>query len=91
MRRASLALAVGAVLALGCGYRFTAAGSPLPNGIREVRVPVFQNHTGEPGLELVYTQALREQAGRAGTAGASRLGSYRRLAAALRRNDPWEA
>lgn len=29
--------------------------------------------------------------GLAGTAGASRLASYRRLAAALRRNDPWEA
>lgn len=31
------------------------------------------------------------EAGGAGTAGPSRLGSYRRLAAALRRNDPWEA
>jgi len=29
--------------------------------------------------------------GRAGTAGPSRLASYRRLAEALRRNDPWEA
>ncbi|MDO5662470.1 MAG: ribosome small subunit-dependent GTPase A [Brachybacterium sp.] len=28
--------------------------------------------------------------GRAGTAGTSRLGSYRRLAEALRRNDPWD-
>lgn len=31
------------------------------------------------------------EAGAAGTAGASRLASYRRLAEALRRNDPWEA
>lgn len=30
------------------------------------------------------------EAGRAGTAGASRLASYRRLAEALRRNDPWD-
>lgn len=31
------------------------------------------------------------EGGAAGTAGVSRLASYRRLAAALRRNDPWEA
>jgi hypothetical protein len=67
-----------------CGYRFTAGGAPLPEGIREVYAPVFVNRTGsnpilrlgetyraanEPGVEAVFTQAFREQLLRAGVAG----------------------
>jgi hypothetical protein len=67
-----------------CGYRFTAGGAPLPEGIREVYAPVFINRTGsnpitrlgetyrsadEPGVEVILTQAFREQLVRAGVAG----------------------
>lgn len=52
-----------------CGYRFTAPGGALPEGIRAVRAPVFDNRTGEPTAEIFFTQAFREQLTRAGTLG----------------------
>ena len=68
----------------GCGYRFTAGGAPLPEGIQKVYAPMFINHTGsnpisrlgetyraanEPGVETIFTQAFREVLQRAGVAG----------------------
>lgn len=54
-----------------CGYRFSAGGGSLPQGIREVYVPIFANKTAEPGLETLFTQAMREQLVRSGIAGTS--------------------
>ena len=54
----------------GCGYRFTAAGAPLPENIRSVSAPIMANRTGEPAFEVVVTQALRDQLVRAGVLGA---------------------
>src|SRR5207249_4460973 len=56
------------LLATGCGYRF-AAGAPLPEGVHEVYAPVFDNKTAEPGLEVVFTQAFREELVRYGVSG----------------------
>lgn len=67
MVRALLALVV--VVLAACGYRFTAPGGPLPQGIRAVQAPVFANPTPEPGAEVFFTQALREQLLRSGTLG----------------------
>lgn len=67
---AALAGLVAAVLA-GCGYRFTAPGGPLPQGLKAVRAPLFENATQEPGAEVLFTQALREQLERSGTLGDS--------------------
>ena len=64
MRRAILLLMLA-----GCGYRFTAPGGDLPEGIRAVRAPVFENKTAEPTAEIFFTQAFREQLTRAGTLG----------------------
>lgn len=64
MRRAGAALA--ALLASACGYRFTAGGAPLPEGVRSVCAPVMANRTADPGLEATFTQALRERLLRAG-------------------------
>src|SRR5690606_39275628 len=50
----------------GCGYRFVAPNSQLPQGIREVRAPMFANPTADPSAELLFTQALRDQLQRAG-------------------------
>lgn len=58
-------------LLVGCGYRFTSGGAALPEGIRQVYAPVFVNKTPEPGLEAIFTQAMREQLVRAGVAGDS--------------------
>ena len=57
------------LLAAACGYRFTAPSSALPEGIQKVRVPVFVNATSEPGVEALFTQALRDQLLRAGRLG----------------------
>src|SRR4051812_21843806 len=60
-------LVVAVVLVLsGCGYRFVAGPATLPENIRVVNAPVFRNHTSEPGLQAVFTQALRSQLTRAG-------------------------
>ena len=68
MSRVSIA-ALGLLWAASCGYRFRAGGSPLPEGIRAVYAPVFSNRTAEPGLEVIFTQAFREQLARAGVQG----------------------
>ncbi len=58
------------VLLLGaCGYHFTAGGPSLAGGTRPVFVPVVVNKTSEAGLEVVFTEALREQLGRVGVLG----------------------
>lgn len=71
MVRASggVAAAVLGLLTVGCGYRFVAAQPLLPESIRAVSVPMLQNRTYEPGLEAIFTQALREQLGRLGVLG----------------------
>lgn len=68
MRRLFLAALI-LLAATGCGYRFTAGGAPLPEGIRAVHVPVFTNRTAESGVEAIFTEVLREQCIRAGVLG----------------------
>ena len=63
---------VGWVLLLtgfGCGYRFTSRGAGLPEGVHTVCAPVFRNDTPEPGLELLFTRAFRQELVRAGVLG----------------------
>ena len=62
--------AVALVLAFcACGYRFAAPGGALPEGVRSVQAPVFDNRTGEPAAEILFTQAFRDQLTRAGNLG----------------------
>jgi hypothetical protein len=58
------------LLSCACGYRFAAPGGALPEGVRSVQAPVFDNRTAEPAAEVLFTQALREQLARAGVLGA---------------------
>lgn len=60
---------VAALAVCSCGYRFTAGGSPLPEGIHSVCAPLLANKTAEPGLEAVFTEALRERLERSGVLG----------------------
>lgn len=64
--RLSLALVL---LLSACGYRFTAPNSSLPAGLTSVQVPMFENKTADPSIELVFTQAARDQLHRAGRLG----------------------
>jgi Lipopolysaccharide-assembly len=64
--------AVGWVLllsGLGCGYRFTSRSVGLPEGVHSVCAPVFRNDTPEPGLEVLFTEAFRQELVRAGRLG----------------------
>jgi hypothetical protein len=56
------------VVLAGCGYRFAVGPGALPEGLTEVRAPIFVNRTAEPGLEVAFTQALRQHLTRAGVA-----------------------
>lgn len=60
----------------GCGYRFT-TGHALAGGARAAYVPVFVNRTAEPTLEVVFTQALREQLAHEGLAAQDAMASVR--------------
>jgi hypothetical protein len=54
------------VSAVGCGYRFVPRGSELPEGVKSVCAPVFVNETPEPALEVLFTEAFRQELVRAG-------------------------
>jgi hypothetical protein len=62
------ALGLGVFLC-ACGYAFTAGGPAMAGGARPVFVPTLVNKTSEAGLEVVFTEALREQLGRVGILG----------------------
>ncbi|MEW6431643.1 MAG: LPS assembly lipoprotein LptE [Myxococcota bacterium] len=55
------------LLVTGCGYRFVVPNAPP--GLASVAVPVFQNHTTEPQVDVLCTQSLREHYQRAGVLG----------------------
>ncbi len=55
------------VLLSGCGYRFAVPNAPA--GLASVAVPVFRNHSSEPQVDALCTQALRELYHRAGALG----------------------
>jgi outer membrane lipopolysaccharide assembly protein LptE/RlpB len=44
----------------GCGYALVGKGSALPPGVKTVSIPTFQNKSGEPGLDLIVTSAVRD-------------------------------
>ena len=45
----------------GCGYRLGGFGEGMPSGIRTVAVPIFANHSQEPRIENLFTEAFRDQ------------------------------
>ena len=57
------------MLFCACGYTFTAGGPTIAGGTHPISVPVMLNKTSEAGLEVVFTEALREQLGRVGVLG----------------------
>jgi hypothetical protein len=69
MARFCAAVAAVLVAGLGCGYRFVPRDTTLPEGVRAVCAPVFVNETPEPGLETLFTRAMRQELVRVGTLG----------------------
>lgn len=59
--RKLLPLAAAAAFLGGCGYALVGKGSALPPDIRSVSIPLFENRTGEPELDIVFTRVLRDE------------------------------
>ena len=64
-------LTVLGLLLASCGYRFTAAGGPLPGGVKSIDVPVLKNQTTEPGVEGLLTGEIRHRLDQLGYGGSS--------------------
>jgi hypothetical protein len=60
----NLAVAVSALLALclGCGV-YTFSNTALPGHIKTIRIPLFTNETGQPGIADEVTGQLTRQVG----------------------------
>jgi len=57
-----LLAAAGILLSLAsCGYRFAGQGTRLPDPIKTIAIPIFENNTSEPNLEIPVTQAVVEK------------------------------
>jgi hypothetical protein len=52
-----------------CGYAFSAGGPSLSGGVHPIFVPTVVNKTAEAGLEVTFTEALRNQLGKTGLLG----------------------
>ena len=45
----------------GCAYRWGSSDRTLPGGYRQVHIPIFKNYTPEPGIEVDFTNAIRQE------------------------------
>ena len=59
-------LMLTAITAVGCGYRFTGAGS-LPGGVTRVFVSLYENRTSESGVETCFTDDMTYEFMRSGS------------------------
>jgi outer membrane lipopolysaccharide assembly protein LptE/RlpB len=61
-----IALTASVLFPVSCGYHRVRPGDNLPDEVRAVSVPVFRNDTFESGIEVLFTDAFREQLIRSG-------------------------
>lgn len=45
----------------GCGYALVGRGTSLPPDVKSVSIQTFANKSGEPGLDIIVTGALRDE------------------------------
>lgn len=50
-----------AVLTGGCGYALAGRGNNLPSHIRSIGVPLFENQSTTPDVDIVLTEAVRQE------------------------------
>jgi hypothetical protein len=50
----------------GCGYRLSGQPGAIPDSLRQIAVPMFKNATPVPGLERLFTAAVRQRLQRDG-------------------------
>ncbi len=56
-----LGLFLSASLFTACAYHWGNSDRTLPGGYRQVHIPVFKNYTSEPGIEVDFTDAIRQE------------------------------
>lgn len=61
MTKKTFFILLAASLLSSCGYQFQGGGSKLPKDIQTVAVPPVKNDTSLLGLELKFTEQLRER------------------------------
>lgn len=61
-----LLLALSVSLPSGCGYQFQGSGSVLPPDVKVVAIPLVENSTTTPGIDVEFTEALRSRFDRYG-------------------------
>ena len=49
------------LLLVGCGYQLTGSKTHLPPGVTSIAIPTFANQTFEPGIEILFTQAILKE------------------------------
>ena len=68
MRRAPwVAAALVAILAAGCGYRLSGAGTNVPPEASTISIELFRNRSREKGLEVDLQRSIKEEFRRRGT------------------------
>ncbi len=50
----------------GCAYKLSSQVDALPNNVRRVHMPVFNNKSTEPGVEVFFTESLKTEAIKSG-------------------------
>ncbi len=59
---------VFALLLSGCAYRLSNQVDTFPGGARLIQVPMFKNISPEPGVEVYFTEAMKNEILRSGYA-----------------------
>ena len=59
LSRRQFLIAVGAMSAAGCGYSLAGRGSFLPDYIRTIAIPLFENRTPFVTVEQLFTEKVR--------------------------------
>jgi outer membrane lipopolysaccharide assembly protein LptE/RlpB len=50
-----------AMLVSGCGYGLAGRSTSIPSNIKRIGVPMFQNLTPYPEMDLIFTEAVRAE------------------------------
>jgi len=45
-----------------CAYQLSTKIESLPGGVRKIQIPIFKNASTEPGAEVFFTNALKQEA-----------------------------
>lgn len=50
----------------GCAYKLSSQVDALPNQVKRVHMPIFNNKSTEPGVEVYFTESLKTEAIKSG-------------------------